>query len=323
MPTRKYVKPDERVGLKLTAAERRLLLDDVMWLDDEYSDAIRQTPASQSVELTLEQWDDFGGYIAAEANHTKDRKLEKKLDALFDKVQGLLATHTDEKPPKIVKIKDAKKANLLTPAGKKAKQPQKKTASGTVFQFKITLLGIEPAIWRRIQTKDCTLDKLHEHIQAAMGWTNSHLHQFIINDVIHGGPQLLDDGWEETPPVNSRRTKLSKIMPKDGRRLSFQYEYDFGDGWEHEVLFEGFPPAEKGVRHPLCVEGERACPPEDVGGPHGYQEYVRAMANPRHKQHQEFLEWNGPFDPEKFDAQAATKEMRKGLPDWRNEEEWI
>jgi hypothetical protein len=112
-------------------------------------------------------------------------------------------------------------------------------------------------------------------------------------------------------------------MPKDGRRLSFQYEYDFGDGWEHEVLFEGFPPAEKGVRHPLCVEGERACPPEDVGGPHGYQEYVRAMANPRHKQHQEFLEWNGPFDPEKFDAQAATKEMRKGLPDWRNEEEWI
>lgn len=207
-----------------------------------------------------------------------------------------------------------------TPKKSKSKKLQANSASSTLFQFKITLKGIAPPIWRRIQVKECTLDKLHEHIQTAMGWTNSHLHQFKIGGVIHGDPQLLYEGWEdETPPVNWLLTKLSKIVPKDGKRFRFDYEYDFGDGWEHEILFEGFLPAEKGVRYPLCVEGERACPPEDVGGTYGYPDYVKAMANPKHKQHKEFMEWSGPFDPEKFDTQAASKEMRKGLPDWRNE----
>jgi len=193
-------------------------------------------------------------------------------------------------------------------------------ASGNVYQFKITLKGIEPPIWRRIQTRDCTLDKLHECLQTAMGWTNSHLHQFKIGGVIHGDPQLLYDSREdEKPPVNSLRTKVSKIIPKGGKRFQFDYEYDFGDGWEHEILFEGVLPAEKGVRYPRCLEGERACPPEDVGGTYGYQDFVKELANPKHKRHKEFLGWNGPFDSEKFDAQAATKEMQKGLPDWRNE----
>jgi hypothetical protein len=190
--------------------------------------------------------------------------------------------------------------------------------SERVFQFKITLKGITPPIWRRIQTKDCTLDDLHEHIQTAMGWTNSHLHQFVINRQFYGDPMLLEENFEAIE--DSTATKLSKIIPKDGKRFKFRYEYDFGDGWEHEILFEGVQPVEKGVRYPLCVEGERACPPEDVGGIGGYEEYVQAMANPKSKRHKEFLEWGGPFDPEKFDAQAVTKEMRKGLPDWRNEE---
>lgn len=210
---------------------------------------------------------------------------------------------------------------LAAKAAAKGKEPKAKIPTGAVFQFKITLQGIDPPIWRRIQTKDCTLDKLHEHIQTAMGWTNSHLHQFKIDGVFYGDPQLLCSGWEgETPPVNSLRTKLSKIIPRDGKRFQFEYEYDFGDGWEHEILFEGLLPAEKGVCYPLCVEGERACPPEDVGGIDEYQEFVKAMANPRHKRHKEFLEWSGPFDPQKFDAQAATQEMRKGVPDWRNAE---
>jgi hypothetical protein len=218
------------------------------------------------------------------------------LERLQDEVTGLIKVETD-----------------------KSKEPKAKMSAATVFQFKITLQGIDPLIWRRIQTKDCTLDKLHEHIQTAMGWTNSHLHQFKIGGVVYGDPQLLYDSREdEKPPVNSLRTKVSKIVPKDGKRFQFEYEYDFGDGWEHEILFEGFLPAENGVRYPLCLEGEMACPPEDVGGSHGYPEYLEAVSNHKHKRHKEFLEWNGPFDPEKFDAQAATKEMRKGLPNWRN-----
>jgi hypothetical protein len=194
-------------------------------------------------------------------------------------------------------------------------------AAERVYQFKVTLKGIKPPIWRRIQTKDCTLDKLHEHIQTAMGWTNSHLHQFEIGGVRHGDPELIYEGWEdEEPPVNSRRLKISKIVPQDGKRLSFDYEYDFGDGWEHEIVFEGCLRADKGTRYPLCVEGERACPPEDVGGTGGYEEYLEAMANPKHEEHESFMEWRGPYDPEAFDAKAATKEMRKGLPNWREME---
>ncbi|MDY0170839.1 MAG: plasmid pRiA4b ORF-3 family protein [Thermoguttaceae bacterium] len=194
-------------------------------------------------------------------------------------------------------------------------------AKDRVYQFKITLKEIDPPIWRRIQTKDCTLDKLHERIQTAMGWTNSHLHQFVIDSVIHGDPQLLYEGWEdETPPVDSLETRISQVVPKDGKPFRFDYEYDFGDCWEHEVLFEGCLRAEKGVRYPVCIEGERACPPEDVGGVCGYQEYLKTLSNPDHEEWDQMSDWRGPCRPEHFDVQAATKAMRRGLPNWREME---
>lgn len=187
-----------------------------------------------------------------------------------------------------------------------------------LYQFKITLKDIQPPIWRRIQVKDCSLDKLHEHIQTAMGWTNSHLHQFKIDGTVYGDPDLLCEGWQdETQPVNSLETRVSEIVPEDGKRLQFDYEYDFGDGWEHEVLFEGCLQAEKGGRYPVCVDGERACPPEDVGGTPGYEEYLESMADPEHEEHEAFAEWRGPSNPEEFDVGLATKRMRRGLPDWR------
>lgn len=191
-------------------------------------------------------------------------------------------------------------------------------ASERLYQFKMTLKDIKPPIWRRIQVKDCSLDKLHEHIQTCMGWTNSHLHQFTINGVIHGDPQLLCEGWQdETPPVNSLRIRISKIVPEDGKPFGSEYEYDFGDCWEHEVLFEGCLQAEKGCRYPICVEGERACPPEDVGGVGGYQEYLETLSDPDHDEWDETSDWRGPCRPEHFDTAAATKMMRRGLPNWR------
>lgn len=190
-------------------------------------------------------------------------------------------------------------------------------ASERLYQFKITLLESQPPIWRRIQVKDSSLDKLHERIQTAMGWTNSHLHQFEIDGERWGDPELLDDGFEDFECVDSTVTKISKIVPKDGKRFQFLYEYDFGDGWEHEVLFEGCLKAEKGGRYPVCVEGERNCPPEDVGGVWGYAEFLEVIANPKHEEHERMLEWAGDFDPEEFDAGETTKAMRRGLPDWR------
>ena len=429
MDRRKHITPDEKVGLKLNSTERELLLDGLTCLDDDYAQVIRDTPDDQPVQFTLDDWDDFGGYIAAEANHCDDKKKEKKLDNIFSKIQNILDTYTDEEPPKTIKIEDARKtkaqsdqavgivewiAKILiaaeqtgiknkplehfwlspdhravlllvpgvstvvkaklakekssftvaevagmtialaedlsdgdarkqvavlvvakhlmdrlqegavspaTPESGKGKKRKAKTSTTTVYQFKITLNDTKPPIWRRIQVKDCTLDKLHEHIQTAMGWTNSHLHQFKIGGLLYGDPQLLLEGFEDDPEViNSLDTRLHDIVPEDGKGFKFEYEYDFGDGWEHEVLFEGCLRAEKGVRYPLCVEGERACPPEDVGGTYGYQEYLEAMADPEHEEHESFMEWSGPFDPEAFDALKATKMMRRGLPNWREEE---
>ncbi|MBX7165944.1 MAG: plasmid pRiA4b ORF-3 family protein [Pirellulales bacterium] len=190
--------------------------------------------------------------------------------------------------------------------------------SALVFHFKLTLLEVQPLIWRRVQVPDGTLDKLHEHIQTAMGWTNSHLHQFEIAGRRYGDPELLDNGWEEDDFVDSTKLRLSRLLDKKRKSFRFYYEYDFGDGWRHEIVYEGALPAESNVKYPRCVDGARACPPEDVGGPWGYADCLEALRNPKHQEHREMREWiGGRFDPEKFAAATATKAMQRGLPDWR------
>ena len=151
-----------------------------------------------------------------------------------------------------------------------------------------------------------------------MGWTNSHLHQFKIDGKTCGDPELLEDGFDDLDCIDSTVTKISEVVPIGGKRFRFTYEYDFGDSWQHEILFEGSPQPEPGRKYPLCIEGERACPPEDVGGVWSYAEFVEAIGDPKHGRHAELLEWSGPFDPEEFDPAEATKAMREGVPDWRD-----
>jgi hypothetical protein len=197
--------------------------------------------------------------------------------------------------------------------------PQKpaKKKSKTVdalYQLKITLVDSEPAIWRRIQVKDCKLYKLHEYIQAAMGWRNSHLHHFRIGKQLYGDPMLLAESFEELNYEDTTTTLLSDILPSNTKRFRFHYEYDFGDSWDHEVLFEGYPIVEPGRKYPLCLEGERACPPEDVGGVHGYANFLDVIQDEDHEQHEEMLDWvGGPFDPELFNPANATKKLKKGM----------
>ncbi|XZE20681.1 plasmid pRiA4b ORF-3 family protein [Pirellulaceae bacterium SH449] len=187
-----------------------------------------------------------------------------------------------------------------------------------LYQFKITLLGYKPLIWRRIQVKSCTLDKLHEYIQTAMGWTNSHLHQFEISGERYGDPDLLNDSFDKNDSFyDSTSTMLHEVIPKSGKRFQFEYEYDFGDCWKHEIAFEGCLKSEKGVRYPVCLEGENACPPEDVGGVNGYADFLEAIADPNHEQHEDLVQWGGKFDPMHFDAVKTTNKIRRGLPNWR------
>ena len=199
-------------------------------------------------------------------------------------------------------------------------RPQKTDAKppSQVYRFKITLHYVEPAIWRQIEIPDGTLDQFHEQIQTAMGWTNSHLHDFEIGGRRYGDPELLDDGWGDGRLIDSTETLLSELLKKRRKSFRFLYEYDFGDGWEHEIVYEGTQPAEKGVKYPRCVAGARACPPEDVGGPGGYLDFLEAIRDPKHESHEDYLEWIGEeFDAERFNADEASKAMRRGVPRWR------
>lgn len=112
---------------------------------------------------------------------------------------------------------------------KKSRPSAAADKANSVFQFKFTLKDTKPPIWRRIQTEDCTLDKFHEHIQTTMGWTSSHLHQFLIDNKRYGNPKLMDDGFDDSGCIDSTRTKLSQIIPADGKPIRILYEYDFGD----------------------------------------------------------------------------------------------
>lgn len=195
---------------------------------------------------------------------------------------------------------------------------EKRPNTTVVYQLKIKLLGFKPLIWRRIQVEDCTLDKLHEHVQTAMGWTNSHLHHFRVGEQLYGSRELMQDTFDMMEYQDSTATRLSEVLPKDGKRFSFIYEYDFGDSWEHEIRFEKTSNPEPGTRYPCCVEGERACPPEDCGGVWGYAGLLEKITDKDHEEHEEMLEWLGEsFDPEAFDPSEATKAMHCGLPDWR------
>lgn len=210
---------------------------------------------------------------------------------------------------RVVKFFGEEHAEVFGPEAPTTRK-RRPTKTDLLFQFKLTLFDIKPAIWRRIQVPDCTLADLHEYIQAAFGWENYHLHQFEIDGLRYSQPAPHGDDFgmdfeDETDVL------LSKLLPKSAKRTRWVYEYDFGDGWRHEILSEGFPPIDPKAKAPLCLEGGRACPPEDCGGPPGYEDYVAAVADPQHEQHEELLEWRGPFDPEAFDAKKATKVMRK------------
>jgi Plasmid pRiA4b ORF-3-like protein len=173
------------------------------------------------------------------------------------------------------------------------------------LQFKVTLLDVTPPVWRRIEVPaKYSFWDLHVAIQDAMGWRDYHLHMFRVPNAATGqideigipdeeafeGDSVCVPGWE---------VPVARYFPAVGARGT--YEYDFGDGWIHEIALEAIGPRERGIKYPRCVGGQRACPPEDCGGPGGYAELLETIRDPTHAEYASTMEWlGGRFDPDRF-----------------------
>ena len=179
--------------------------------------------------------------------------------------------------------------------------------SRTIYQIKISLIGVKPPIWRTVLVPgDLGLGAFHDVIQLTMGWTDSHLHQFIANQIFYG---TTDDDFE-FEMEDETQYKLSQLLTKE--KESLVYEYDFGDSWEHKILLEKILPDDGKTVLPVCIKGKRACPPEDCGGIWGYEELLQTISNPKHPDHDEMLEWlGGKFDPEEFDIEEINEDLEE------------
>jgi len=177
--------------------------------------------------------------------------------------------------------------------------------SSATYQIKVTLRDIRPPIWRRIQVRsDITLGTLHKIIQIIMGWTDTHLHQFTVGETYYGVP----DPIATYEIKNEKNVKLSRIVSGEGTK--FVYEYDFGDYWCHEILIEKILPFDPVKKSPICLRGKRATPPEDVGGAWGYKDFLEAIFDADHPEHEDMLDWiGGAFDPEEFDLDKINQKL--------------
>lgn len=184
-----------------------------------------------------------------------------------------------------------------------------------LYQLKISLKWSKPPIWRRVVVRgDMTLDRLHDIIQIAMGWTDSHLHQFIVGSgfarTYYGrpDPEFADMG---NKTLNEKRHSVADLAPAAKRK--FIYEYDFGDGWQHDVVVEKILPPDSTFMHPVCLGGANACPPEDCGGMGGYYNLLEILTDPKHPEHDDMKEWIGDdLNAEKFNAKDVNR-IFKGL----------
>ena len=171
------------------------------------------------------------------------------------------------------------------------------------LQIRVELCDVEPTVWRRILVPDgITMAELAEILLIAMGWGNVHLHLFEVGDKVYGSA----DDEAEDDEIDESGVIVSDAL---GRHDRFDFEYDFGDGWDHDVVIE--ERSSSTVDFADCLGGENACPPEDVGGPGGYRDFLEAIADPAREDHTQYLEWvGGSFDPFQFDADGVNAALR-------------
>jgi hypothetical protein len=182
-----------------------------------------------------------------------------------------------------------------------------------IYQLKVTLLGTNPPIWRRLLVPaDLTLAQLHNVVQTAMGWDDGHMHEFRSGQRRFGPPEPAAGPFANIPRVESERTvRLSAVLQRVGSKMT--YTYDLGDNWEHVIVLEKQLLAEPQTTYPVCTDGQLACPPEDCGGIPGYYDLLDALADPSHPQHKELCDWiGGEFNPESFSVEKINRLLSPG-----------
>jgi hypothetical protein len=183
----------------------------------------------------------------------------------------------------------------------------------TIARLKIALDDVTPTVLRRIEVPfNIRLDRLHLAIQAAMGWTNTHLYEIRARDVGWGIP---DRDWGDGP-LDARKARLAAVLEDVGAK-TLRYLYDFGDRWEHTIKVERLIDPEPGALYPRLIEASGRCPPEDIGGSCGYAECLEAIGNPKHERHAEFKEWLAEdFDPNFVDASWLAEKVNALAKRW-------
>jgi hypothetical protein len=176
----------------------------------------------------------------------------------------------------------------------------------SVFRLRIQLNDVDPVIWRRLLVPGgIRMGKLSDILLAAMGWSNSHLHAFTVGDIRYG---MNADEFPEGE-IDEKTVTVFQALREQRR---FTFEYDFGDSWEHDVVIEDLTWSGVGLKSAVCIDGANACPPDDVGGTWGYGEFLDAIANSTHEDHERFLSWaGGSFDPAEFDLGQVNAVLQK------------
>ncbi len=194
---------------------------------------------------------------------------------------------------------------------KKEEKEEKPVAS---YILHISIAFSDPLIWRRIQVPgQCTLSQLHDAIQQSMGWSDSHVHQFLVGKICYE-PTTKSTILRESKRFDENKYKLVSL--EEDMRFMFTYLYGAGEGWEHQIQLEEVVPPTRELKHPVIMAGERACPPEAVGDIHEYQALLTALETPGHKHHDRLFELTGhpDFDPAFFGLEAAKKRFLQILP---------
>ncbi len=181
--------------------------------------------------------------------------------------------------------------------------------------LRIELLDVTPLVWRRVLVSNqWTLASLHRYLQWVMGWTDSHAHEFQVGEGVVAPDWWIHEigGDTDTPYRDERRVSVAAVVAELGAGGEFEYRYDMGDGWQHRLVVESLPrvAGTQDLSLPVCLAGENACPPEDVGGPGGYAEFLEILGDPAHEQHEDMVRWiGGVFDPKGFDLNRLNRDF--------------